>query len=297
VSQPIYQHPLAYLLGLQGVALMRAFAGEHDRDFVEARLTDVRRLLEAADLLGDGTEVPPITVERGYELWAPRYDGPNGFWGLEEPLVRPLMAQVPAGVAIDAACGTGRHAEWLVEQGHDVLAFDLSPDMLSIAREKVPGARFAEADVRRLPVPDASADLMVSTLALAHIERLDPVFEEAARVLKPGGHFVISDTRGHFVGSPLYPCVEVSEDGDFGYISTWRHATSDYLAAALTHGFAVRHCSEPTREPETEPEELTGFENPAEPPNIWEMMPWAAAAADAAYAGTPMLVIWDFERE
>jgi hypothetical protein len=34
----IYEHPLAYLLGLEGVALMRGFIGEYDRDFVEARI-------------------------------------------------------------------------------------------------------------------------------------------------------------------------------------------------------------------------------------------------------------------
>jgi hypothetical protein len=34
----IYEHPLAYLLGLEGVALMRGFIGEYDRDFVGARI-------------------------------------------------------------------------------------------------------------------------------------------------------------------------------------------------------------------------------------------------------------------
>lgn len=44
----IYQHPLAYLLGLEGVALMRAFAGEYDRAFTEARFAEVRALLDRA---------------------------------------------------------------------------------------------------------------------------------------------------------------------------------------------------------------------------------------------------------
>jgi hypothetical protein len=34
----IYQDPLAYLLGLEGIGLLRAFSGEFDRDFVAARL-------------------------------------------------------------------------------------------------------------------------------------------------------------------------------------------------------------------------------------------------------------------
>jgi hypothetical protein len=57
VTRPIYQHPLAYLIGLEGVALLRAFAGEYDREFTQARLVEVRRLLESADNLGDGAVV------------------------------------------------------------------------------------------------------------------------------------------------------------------------------------------------------------------------------------------------
>jgi hypothetical protein len=36
----IYQHPLAYLLGLEGIALMRGFCGEFDREFTLARLAE-----------------------------------------------------------------------------------------------------------------------------------------------------------------------------------------------------------------------------------------------------------------
>ena len=44
----VYAHPLAYLLGVEGVALLRAFAGEYDREFTAARLAEVRRLLDSA---------------------------------------------------------------------------------------------------------------------------------------------------------------------------------------------------------------------------------------------------------
>ncbi|MCA5892615.1 class I SAM-dependent methyltransferase [Isoptericola sp. NEAU-Y5] len=310
----IYQHPLAYLVGLQGVALMRAFAGEHDRAFVEARLADVRALLDAADRFGPGRDVPPIDTRVGYRHWAPRYDGPNGFWGTEEPLVRPLMEGLPRGVAVDAACGTGRHTAWLVGQGHEVLAFDTSPDMLEIARAKVPGAHFAEADLRDLPLADASADLVLVTLALSHVRDLGPVFAELARVLRPGGHLVVSDTRGFYVGSPLYPLVE-GADGTFGYIPNWYHATSEYLQAALPVGLAPRFCREYAgggADDVDEGREFTaradggagGFDPDAptevadrtRPPDVWEMMTWVEAAAGAAYAESPVLIVWDFER-
>ncbi|ACQ82304.1 Methyltransferase type 11 [Beutenbergia cavernae DSM 12333] len=311
----IHQHPLAYLLGLEGVALLRAFAGERDRAFTEARLADIRQLLQAAETFGEGHDVVPLSVEDGYRYWAPTYDaGPNGFWGMEEPLVRPLMAQVPPGsVVMDAACGTGRHTSWLAEQGYDVLGVDRSPDMLAIAREKVPSARFAQGAVHELPVAEASVDLVVVTLALSHVRDLGPSFAEFARVLRPGGHLVISDTRGLFLGSPLYPLIE-GADGEFGYLPNWRHATSEYLEAALPLGLLPRHCREYPRlsdalpaagaddggsSPGTDldPCAPMKFEDPARPPNVWEMMPWIEAASRAAYAGNPALIIWDFERE
>lgn len=53
----IHQLPLAYLLGLEGVALLRAFDGEHDRAFTAARLAEARALLDSAEELRDGVDV------------------------------------------------------------------------------------------------------------------------------------------------------------------------------------------------------------------------------------------------
>jgi hypothetical protein len=50
----IYQHPLAYLLGIEGMAPLRAWAGDHGREFVEARLAEVRRLLGDEPLVHHG---------------------------------------------------------------------------------------------------------------------------------------------------------------------------------------------------------------------------------------------------
>ena len=69
-NQVIHQHPLAYLLGLEGVALMRAFAGEYDRAFTEARIAEVRDLLDRAADFGPGIDVPPLAIDDGYDGWA-----------------------------------------------------------------------------------------------------------------------------------------------------------------------------------------------------------------------------------
>lgn len=99
--------------------------------------------------------------------------------------------------------------------------------MLAAARAKIPGADFRTGDLYRLPVPDRHADLVVCSLALTHIPDLGPTFAEFARVLKPGGHLVTSDSAN--------PQVLVQElpDGDIGSLPNHTHRASDYLAAGL----------------------------------------------------------------
>ena len=105
-----YQHPLAYLLGLEGLALLRAWAGDHDRAFVEARFAEVRRLLADEALVGHpGVEVEAGATGDTYQQWAATYDDPgNGLFDLDGPALEALAAGLPVGTALDAACGTGR---------------------------------------------------------------------------------------------------------------------------------------------------------------------------------------------
>src|SRR5206468_3684515 len=102
-----------------------------DDDAAE-RLAEVRRLLndDAFAAAEATTEADPQT---GYAAWSQRYDEPgNIIIDLEQPEMWSLLGDVPPGPALDAACGTGRHARRLVELGHDVTGVDLSPEMLTL---------------------------------------------------------------------------------------------------------------------------------------------------------------------
>lgn len=196
-TRVIYQHPLAFLLGLEGIALLRGFAGEHDREFTLARLEEIRRLLDGADALGGGVEAEPIATRDGYATWAAWYDEPgNQLIDLEQPVVQEILAGLPVGVALDAACGTGRHTAYLASLGHRVIGVDESPEMLAVARAKVPAAELHEGDLHDLPLADDSVDLVVCALALVHVPELGRAFAELVRVLRPGGRLVVSDSRG-----------------------------------------------------------------------------------------------------
>lgn len=177
------RHPLAYLLGLEGVALMRAFAGEHDRSFTAARIAEVRELLDRATDLGPGVDVPPLTVADGYDGWAVTYDGEdNGCFPMRDDVLIPVLDRLTPGRALDAACGTGAVTQQLVTRGHDVVGINISQAMLARARTAVPEARFLTGDITDLPLPDSDVDHVVCSLALTHLSDLRPFFAETARV-------------------------------------------------------------------------------------------------------------------
>lgn len=192
----VYRHPLAFLLGLEGVALLRAIAGDgFDCQFVDGRIEEIRALLErAAPMLGEGAELGRISTEEGYRSWAESYDQPgNPLIDLEQPVVRGIIDRLRPGMALDAACGTGRQAAYLAGLGHQVVGVDSSPEMLARARRRVPRAVLALGELQQLPIADESMDLVVCALALVHLPALGPAIAEFTRVLRPGGHLVISD--------------------------------------------------------------------------------------------------------
>lgn len=266
-----YENPLAYVLGLEGLALLRSFTGEYDKEYVEARITEVRGLLDGgyAPLAGGAVEVARVGAADGYRLWSRSYDGPNSAFDLDTPVIGEILDGVPAGLALDAACGTGRMSELLAGRGHRVLGVDGSPDMLDRARARVPGGEFRLGDLHRLPVADDEVDLVVCSLALTHVPDLRPVFAEFARVLRPGGHLVTSDIHSEYVLRGSMPRLRLA-DGTPGRIASHRHSPGDYLRAALPTGLQVRRCEEPAIAPE-EPTEPT---EPTEPAGQAESTEW-----------------------
>jgi ubiquinone/menaquinone biosynthesis C-methylase UbiE len=292
----IYQDPLAYLLGLEGIALLDAWAGDHDREFTETRLAEIRRLLDDKKLRDRGALAERASTVTAYEQQSASYDAQagGGLFAADEPVVAECLSGREPGVALDAACGTGRFAEFLAGRGHRVVGVDRSPDMLAHARRRVPDGEFHVAELDRLPLPDDSTDVIVCALALVHMPPLQPVMAEFARVLRPGGDLVISDvhhelvTRGSVIkarGPGGEPCIA----------PTYRHQLGDYLRAALSLGLQVRRCEEPT---------ATGTGGPLPVPAAeigdWRCWPWSLMnylpSAARAAGGCPSLVIWHFQR-
>ena len=96
-----------------------------------ARLEEVRELLDAAGTWATGRRCTAISTTEGYGSWAEFYDeAANELIDVEQPIVQGILDGLPRGVALDAACGTGRHTTYLASLGHAVIGVDSSSAML-----------------------------------------------------------------------------------------------------------------------------------------------------------------------
>jgi ubiquinone/menaquinone biosynthesis C-methylase UbiE len=124
--------------------------------------------------------------------------------------VRALMGEVAGQRICDLACGQGRAARYLAEQGARVVGIDLSGKLLEIARrheaDRPLGIGYYQADARMLSiVGDGAFDGVICHMALMDIADLVPTLQSVARVLAPGGWFVFS---------VLHPCYNTARSGE-----------------------------------------------------------------------------------
>jgi SAM-dependent methyltransferase len=105
------------------------------------------------------------------------------------------------GVALDIGCGTGRALPLLRQAvGPDgmVIALDLTPEMLAVARPASVAAQAALvlADARALPLADASADAIFAAGLVNHLPDTNAGLRELARVTREGGLLVLFHPSG-----------------------------------------------------------------------------------------------------
>jgi ubiquinone/menaquinone biosynthesis C-methylase UbiE len=103
---------------------------------------------------------------------------------------------------VDVGTGTGRMLELFSPLADDGMGVDLSREMLHVARAKLSDAGLAsrfvrQADAAALPVDDGAADLVTMHQVLHYLEDPAGSLVECARVLSPGGVFLIVDFAEH----------------------------------------------------------------------------------------------------
>lgn len=111
--------------------------------------------------------------------------GPND---AKQVALRAVSTAAPESV-LEVGCGPGDFAALVAaETGAEVVAVDVSPRMVELARSGGVDARIG--DVQELPFGDATFDVAVAGWMLYHVPDLGRGLEELARVLRPGGRLV-----------------------------------------------------------------------------------------------------------
>ncbi len=100
----------------------------------------------------------------------------------------------PASI-LDVGCGTGKllrraGVRWPEAQ---LIGVDPANGMIEMAKRLTPNATFSKAMAETLPLQDASVDLVLSTTSFHHWQDQAAGLREIARVLRPGGRFILVD--------------------------------------------------------------------------------------------------------
>lgn len=115
-----------------------------------------------------------------------------------EPALAAIREAAPA-LVLEVGCGWGELATWIArDTGAEVIAVDLSPRMVELARASGIDARVA--DVQELPFADGEFDLVVAAWMLYHVPDIDRALAEIARVLRPAGRLVaVTNSTTHLL--------------------------------------------------------------------------------------------------
>lgn len=114
-----------------------------------------------------------------------------------------LLPWPPAGASVlDLACGSGLYSLAWAERGARVTGIDFDHALLGASRERVrrsapaaPPPDWTSGDAASLPFRDGRFDLVFCNSLLEHVPSWEAVVRESARVLRPGGLFVVYTTN------------------------------------------------------------------------------------------------------
>lgn len=113
----------------------------------------------------------------------------------EWPSLRSMLPDLQGRRILDLGCGFGWFCRWAREQdAQSVLGLDVSENMLNRAIEMTSddAVVYEKFDLEQIQLPEASFDLVFSSLALHYIENLTGVMTSVHRALVPGGWFIFS---------------------------------------------------------------------------------------------------------
>ncbi|MEM7128132.1 MAG: class I SAM-dependent methyltransferase [Chloroflexota bacterium] len=150
-------------------------------------------------------------------------------------------------IVLDAGCGAGHTALAFAEHAAQVIAVDLSEAMLTQCRllangRAITNVEFRIGDVEELPFEDDEFALVVSRYSAHHWPNPARAVAEFRRVLRPGGHFILSDVVSfeEFVIDSYMQTIEVLRDPSH----VRDHTVRQWTKMMESEGFQVEVVSE-----------------------------------------------------
>ncbi|HMD30960.1 MAG TPA: methyltransferase domain-containing protein [Candidatus Acidoferrales bacterium] len=133
-----------------------------------------------------------------YHCPRPGSDYSRMYCGRLESVVRKVRETLPSGRVLDLGCAQGNFGLLLAEAGYHVVAVDLRPAFLAYARMKHERGAFAAvaASGDRLPFAGAEFDAVIWGEVIEHVAFPEHFLSEIARVLRPGGHLLLTTPNG-----------------------------------------------------------------------------------------------------
>jgi len=119
--------------------------------------------------------------------------------GSDADLIDDLLAALPPDpLVLDVGCGDG--ARTLANLPAGAIGLDFARQGLSLASETVPDSRLLQAEMTAIPLAEGLVDAVTAYHAVFHVprERHPAVYQEFARVLRPGGTLLMTLPEGRF---------------------------------------------------------------------------------------------------
>ncbi|MCX6170767.1 MAG: class I SAM-dependent methyltransferase [Ignavibacteriales bacterium] len=138
-------------------------------------------------------------AEDAYNLWADTYDQEQNNLMLyyDNIILRDLLSEMElkGKLILDYGCGTGRNWPlFLKSNPKNIIGCDVSSNMLKKLESKYDSAKTYLILDNKLPLMDDNeTDIIISTLVIAHIKKIDDMIAEWNRVLKKNSEIIITD--------------------------------------------------------------------------------------------------------
>jgi len=153
----------------------------------------------------DFERIPQVINARGgNSSWADtvagdmeRHYSPGRTW---EVTTRTIVHLLQLGDVLDVASGDGVLAELLAPRARSIQCLDISQRVVDAGKERLrnySNVSFAAGDMHELPLPDSSFDTVLLMHALTYTNKPQKVFDEASRVLRPGGYLLAATLQEH----------------------------------------------------------------------------------------------------